>query len=143
MLRVVYRWQVEAGKEKVFAKAWAQGTKAIRLKIKGARGSLLLQKRTDPPTFVGIARWLSLEDWKAFRRGKRPSPQAFRMAKKVSTLLSVETFHEVRDLRVLEASEMGRRQEAPVKAIPAYKKAKPARKTTTVIETNSSRKRVE
>ena len=130
MMRVVYRWQVEAGKEEVFAKAWATGTKAIRSKIKGARGSLLLQKRTDPPTFVGIARWLSLEDWKAFRRGKRPSPQAFRTAGKVSTLLSVETFNEVRDLRVFKASEMGTQQEVSGKAIPAHKKAKPTRKKT-------------
>ena len=107
MMRVVYRWQVEAGKEEVFAKAWAVGTKAIRSKITGARGSLLLQKRTDPPTFVGIARWLSLEDWQAFRRGKRPSPAAFRAAGEVSTMLSVETFNEVRDLRVFKASEMG------------------------------------
>lgn len=112
-MRVAYRWQVEAGQEEVFAKAWAVGTKAIRSKIKGARGSLLLQKRTDPPTFVGIARWLSLEDWKAFRRGKRPNPQAFRTAGAVSTLLSVEIFNEVRDLRVFKSSEMGTPQAEP------------------------------
>jgi heme-degrading monooxygenase HmoA len=129
MMRVVYRWQVETGKEEVFAKAWAIGTKAIRSKITGARGSLLLQKRTDPPTFVGIARWLSLEDWQAFRRGKRPSPAAFRAAGEVSTMLSVETFNEVRDLRVFKTSEMGTAQATAAKSVKSAKPEKKRKKT--------------
>lgn len=106
MIRVVYRWKVKPGHEDVFAKAWARGTKVIRATVKGARGSLLLQSQKNPSAFLAVARWDSLENWRAFRRGERPDPEAFRIASAVSELQSVEAFHEVRDLRVLHASEV-------------------------------------
>jgi heme-degrading monooxygenase HmoA len=108
MIRIMYRWRVNPGQEEVFAKAWTHGTKVIRATVKGARGSLLLQSRTDPCAFVAIARWASVENWRAFRRGERPDPEAFRIASAVSELQSVEAVHEVRDLRVLHASEVSR-----------------------------------
>jgi heme-degrading monooxygenase HmoA len=107
MIRVVYRWQVKPGHADVFAKAWAQGTKIIRATVKGARGSLLLQSQKNPCAFLAIARWSSLEDWRAFRRSEPPAPEAFRIAAAVSELQSVEAFSEVRDLRILQMSEQG------------------------------------
>jgi heme-degrading monooxygenase HmoA len=105
MIRVMYRWKVTPGQEAVFARAWTQGTKVIRATVKGARGSLLLQSRTDPCEFVAIARWASVEDWRAFRRGEKPDLESFRTAAAVSQLQAVEPLREVRDLRVLSALE--------------------------------------
>jgi heme-degrading monooxygenase HmoA len=106
MIRVMYRWKVHPGQEDVFAKAWTQGTKAIRATVKGARGSLLLQSRKDPCEFVAIARWSSVDDWRAFRRGEPPNLESFRAAAAVSQLQAVEPLSEVRDLRVLTVSEV-------------------------------------
>jgi hypothetical protein len=66
----------------------------------------LLQSHKNPSAFLAVARWDSLENWRAFRRGERPDPEAFQIASAVSELQSVEAFHEVRDLRVLHASEV-------------------------------------
>jgi heme-degrading monooxygenase HmoA len=106
MIRIMYRWKVHPGQEGVFAQAWTQGTKLIRTTVRGARGSLLLQSRTNPGVFVAIARWSNIEDWQAFRRGKPPDLESFRIAAAISELQAVEPFSEVRDLRVLSASEM-------------------------------------
>ena len=105
MIRILYRWKVTSGQENVFAKAWTQGTKVIRATVKGARGSLLLQSRKNPCEFVAIARWTSVDDWRAFRRGEPPNLELFRTAAAVSQLQVVEPLSEVRDLRVLTASE--------------------------------------
>lgn len=106
MIRVMYRWKVNPGQEAVFAKAWTQGTKLIRATVKGARGSLLLQSRKNPCEFVAIARWVSVEDWQAFRRGEKPDLESFRTAAAVSQMQAVEPLGEIRDLRVLSASEI-------------------------------------
>jgi heme-degrading monooxygenase HmoA len=116
MIRVMYRWTVSPGQEEVFAKAWAQGTKVIRATVKGARGSLLLQSRTNPCEFVAIARWTSVADWRAFRRGEKPAVDSFRTAAAVSRLQAVEPLSEVRDLRVLSAVETsGQRADTPLR----------------------------
>ena len=105
MIRVMYRWKVNPGQEDVFAKAWTQGTKIIRATVKGARGSLLLKSRKNPCEFVAIARWISVADWRAFRRGEKPALESFRTAAAVSQLQAVEPLSEVKDLRVLSVSE--------------------------------------
>jgi heme-degrading monooxygenase HmoA len=107
MIRAVYRWQVKPGHEDVFAQAWAQGTKVIRATVKGARGGVLLQSRTDPSAFLAISRWDSFEDWWAFRQGEPPDPEAFRIVSTVSNLSLVEAFYEVQNLRVSPAPEAG------------------------------------
>jgi heme-degrading monooxygenase HmoA len=55
MIRAIYRWQVKTGYEDVFVKAWVQGTKAIRDMVKGARGGVLLQSRTNPSAFLAVS----------------------------------------------------------------------------------------
>jgi len=107
MIRVMYRWTVKPGQAHVFAQAWSQGTKIIRRTVKGARGSLLLQSQKNPHEFVAIARWASMEDWRAFRRGGPPALDAFRTAAAVSQLEAVEPLKEVRDLRMFYATETG------------------------------------
>jgi heme-degrading monooxygenase HmoA len=101
----MYRWKVKPGEEHVFARAWTEGTKVIRGTVKGARGSLLLQSGNNICEFVAIARWTSVADWRAFRRGEKPPLESFRTAAAVSQLQAVEPLSEVRDLRVLSAPE--------------------------------------
>jgi heme-degrading monooxygenase HmoA len=121
MIRVMYRWKVNPGQEDVFAKAWTQGTKVIRATVKGARGSLLLKSRQNPCEFVAIARWTSVEDWRAFRRGERPNLESFRTAAAVSQLQAVEPLSEVRDLRVLNASETsGQTADFPLRVVQSH-----------------------
>lgn len=107
MIRIMSRWTLKPGHEQGFAQAWTQGAKIIRSTVKGPRGCLLLQSRQNPCAFVAIARWVSVEDWQAFRRGGPPNLESFRTAAAVSQLQAVEPLSEVRDLRVLAASETG------------------------------------
>lgn len=98
MIRAVYRWHVKAGEEDTFVKAWEQGTQAIRERIQGAQGSLLLHSYSESSEFVAIARWQSFEDWQAFSRDQTPDPEALQRMTAVSTLVSTEVFEEVQDL---------------------------------------------
>jgi heme-degrading monooxygenase HmoA len=68
MVHVVYRWTVKPGEAKRFCRAWADGTRTIRAHVRGAGGSLLLQKRDDPTVLMAIAQWDSF--------GQRPSGSA-------------------------------------------------------------------
>lgn len=43
MIRVVYRWKVQAGQEDTFVRAWTRGTRAIRATFEGSHGSVLLR----------------------------------------------------------------------------------------------------
>ncbi len=94
-MRVLYRWRVKPGEEDAFASAWAQATKTIRSKVKGARGSMLLRSSRDPSEFIATARWDSFQDWQAFMQS---DPEAFRVMSAASQMLSAEVFDEVEDL---------------------------------------------
>jgi heme-degrading monooxygenase HmoA len=107
MIRAIYQWQVKTGYEAVFVKAWVQGTKAIRATVKGARGGVLLQSRTNPSAFLAVSWWDSFEDWWAFRQGEPPDPEAFRIVSTVSDLSSVEAFYETHDLRIPQVPAAG------------------------------------
>jgi len=98
MIRVIYRWKIKSGQEDSFVKAWARTTQAIRVKMKGARGSVLLRSRLDPGEFVAVARWEGFEDWQAFRLGNPPDPEASRAMSLAGNLLSIEIFDEIQDL---------------------------------------------
>ncbi|MCH7836306.1 MAG: antibiotic biosynthesis monooxygenase [Chloroflexi bacterium] len=97
-MRAVYRWRVKPGDEETFTKAWAQATKTIRSKVKGARGSMLLRSLRDPAEFMATARWDSFQDWQAFTQSDPADPEAFRVMSAASQMLSAEVFDEVEDL---------------------------------------------
>ncbi len=107
-MRAVYRWRLKPGEEDAFAKAWAQATKTIRSKVKGARGSMLLRSRRDPAEFMASARWDSFQDWRAFMQSDPADPEAFRVMSAAGEMLSAEAFDEVEDL--LEQGNARRRQ---------------------------------
>jgi heme-degrading monooxygenase HmoA len=98
MIRAIYRWQVKPGEEDTFVTAWSQGTRAIRARIKGAQGSLLLRNSREPSEFIAVARWDSLEDWQAFAKGEMSDVEAFERMTAVSTLVSTEVGDEIQDL---------------------------------------------
>jgi heme-degrading monooxygenase HmoA len=98
MIHAVYRWTVKPGEEGRFRRAWAEGTRIIRAHVRGAGGSLLLQKRGDPTVFMAIAQWESFEDWQAFSASEPPAPQAFQQVAAVSNLVATELFEEMQDL---------------------------------------------
>jgi len=97
-MRALYRWRVKPDEEEPFTKAWAQATKTIRSKVKGARGSMLLRSRRDPSEFIATARWNSFKDWQAFMQADPADPKAFRAMSAASQMLSAEVFDEVEDL---------------------------------------------
>ena len=97
-MRALYRWRVKPGDEETFTRAWAQATKTIRSKVKGARGSMLLRSLRDPAEYIATARWDSLQDWQAFTQSDPADPEAFRVMSAASQMLSADVFDEVDDL---------------------------------------------
>jgi hypothetical protein len=94
-----------------------------RVTVSSVRGRLLLQSRTAPRVFVAIARWASVEDWWTLRRGEKSALGSFRTAAVVSRLQVVEPLCEVRDLRVLIASETGGQTAAlPARVVRSHEK---------------------
>src|SRR2546430_8196117 len=101
MIRAIYRWRVKSGEEEKFIQAWTQGTAAIRAKVVGAGGSLLMRSHHDRSEFMALACWHSIEDWQAFAAendSAPPDPEAFRVMGAVSEHLSTEILEEVADL---------------------------------------------
>jgi heme-degrading monooxygenase HmoA len=98
MIRAIYRWHVQPGEEDTFVLAWMQGTQAIRDKVKGAQGSVLLRSHHQPSEFIAVARWESLEDWQAFAHAQMPDAEASERLAAVSTLVSTEVGDELLNL---------------------------------------------
>jgi heme-degrading monooxygenase HmoA len=96
-MRAIYRWRVRPGREEEFVRTWTALTKRIRAGVPGARGSMLLQSAERPDEFVAVARWETIEQWRAFRDASAatpaPNPQAAN-----ADLISAEPFEEVADL---------------------------------------------
>jgi len=106
MIRAIYRWQVKPGEEDTFIAAWSRGTHAMRARIRGAQGSVLMRNHHQPSEFIAVARWESLEDWQAFSIAdlRELDVEAFQRMSAVSTLVSTEVGEEIEDL-VVEAAE--------------------------------------
>jgi heme-degrading monooxygenase HmoA len=74
MIRVIYTWTVQEGREQAFAEAWRAVTLAIRTTVDGARGSLLLRDPEAPQRFTAIARWTSRDAWQNFQNSSWTDP---------------------------------------------------------------------
>lgn len=95
MIRVIYRWKVEAGKEEQFRAAWKKATTTIRDQNPAARGSFFLQNHQDPTELLTVARWDSFEDWQAFWKGSPPADM--QPMRQLAELVSSESFEEIED----------------------------------------------
>jgi heme-degrading monooxygenase HmoA len=101
MMRVIYRWKVKPGREEAFAEAWNKMTRAIRTKVPGSRGSMLVRSRSDPSEFLGIARWESFNAWASARSGARlpiDLDAGKAMEEAAGASISTEFYDEVYDL---------------------------------------------
>ena len=103
MIRVIYRWHVDANRRTEFMSWWHEGTIRIRSTQPGALGSTLVAPTTDASYLMAIARWRSEEDLHTF--WENPGGSNFEGA----TLESVEIFHELDDLTVYEGRGPSRR----------------------------------
>lgn len=66
MIRVIYRWSVDATEAETFVDAWSAATQRIRAEQPGAMGSTLLRPSDTENSFVAVARWRRREDVEAF-----------------------------------------------------------------------------
>ena len=95
MVRVIYHWRVPAQNVESFELAWSDATEAIRESTEGARGSILLRCRSRPTEFLAIARWQSVDDWRAFWGAD--VPDTMRPMHDLAERLSVEVYDEIED----------------------------------------------
>jgi heme-degrading monooxygenase HmoA len=95
VIRVVYEWHVRRESVSVFCREWQSATTAIRDGAAGARGSLLLHDAVQPERILTIARWESLEHWRAFWRSDSHS-RMLRM-NELAHRLSVTAYDEIAD----------------------------------------------
>jgi heme-degrading monooxygenase HmoA len=101
VIRVIYRWRIEADRRADFATWWHEGTLRIRSTQPGAVGSTLLCPTDEQDCLVGIARWESKEQLTAF--WERMSPLVFEGA----VLLSLEVLEELDHLTMEGPTETG------------------------------------
>ena len=95
MIRIIYSWKVEPENLDLFIETWKRTTNKIHEEVKGARGSFMLQNEEDSKVIKTIARWDSLNDWKAFWQDSKPSQM--QSMHDLGERVSVEIFREVDD----------------------------------------------
>ncbi|MEM7707821.1 MAG: antibiotic biosynthesis monooxygenase [Pseudomonadota bacterium] len=95
MIRVVYRWQVPPENFDAFQSAWRSTTNHIHETVPGALGSFMMRSLASEAEVITIARWDSLEAWKAFWGQENPI-QMVEM-RTLGERISVEAFAEVED----------------------------------------------
>ena len=89
MIRVIYRWSIDAATGADFAAWWHLATIRIRSTEPGAMGSTLLRSPDDDACVIGIARWRDKGHVTAF--WERSTPLEFPGA----VLQSLEILEEV------------------------------------------------
>ena len=95
MIRVVYRWKVQEQDFTRFQEVWAQTTNRIHETVPGALGSFMLRSPEDKTEVLTVAKWDSMESWKAFWGAENPSEMAD--MRKIGERISATVYDEVDD----------------------------------------------
>ncbi|VBY40160.1 Antibiotic biosynthesis monooxygenase [Burkholderia pseudomallei] len=100
MIRVIYRWTVHPEHADTFVESWWEATRYIQRMAPGARGSALLRSQSENDVYVAVARWDSLDAWRANQQGDPnvvPDANAEAMKASMATPTICEIFDELRD----------------------------------------------
>ncbi|MEM9078209.1 MAG: antibiotic biosynthesis monooxygenase [Bacteroidota bacterium] len=95
MVRIIYTWEVVPEKQELFIKTWRKTTNTIHKKVKGARGSFMIQNAEKTNEIKTVARWDSLGDWVNFWQGS--GKQQMGNMHELGHRISVEKFKEIDD----------------------------------------------
>lgn len=98
MIRIIYEWRVESSNLDRFQETWRQTTTGIHETVPGARGSFLLLDDSDASRILTIARWDSVEDWKAFWGSS--DPNQMQPMRELGERISVKVYNEAGDFTV-------------------------------------------
>lgn len=95
MARVIYNWHVTPNNQESFIAAWKAATNTIHQSVPGAKGSFMLKNIENQMDIKTVAKWDSLEDWKAFWDNRNSTQmQSMHLFGK---LISTEKYLEVDD----------------------------------------------
>ncbi|MEO1079118.1 MAG: antibiotic biosynthesis monooxygenase [Pseudomonadota bacterium] len=95
MIRIIYRWQVARDDFAAFQESWEATTNAIHRDVPGALGSFMLREPELPENVLTVARWASIEHWKAF--WDDADPEAMKRMRELGTRIAVDVYDEVDD----------------------------------------------
>lgn len=95
MIRVIYKWRVEEEDFVSFKEVWTRTTNSIHEAVPGALGSFLLRSPEDKTEVLTVAKWDSLESWKAFWGAENPSEMVG--MREIGERISVTMYDEVDD----------------------------------------------
>ena len=95
MIKVIYRWQVEPDRFEEFKEVWRTTTNSIHETVAGAQGSFMIRSVDNQSEVLTIAKWDSLEDWKAFFSNNNPTEMNAMTS--LGKRLSVEVYEEIED----------------------------------------------
>ncbi len=95
MIRIVYRWQVESENFEEFQEAWSLATNKIHDTVPGALGSFMLREADNKTEILTIAKWDSIESWKAF--WGRANPEEMEAMQRLGRRISVNIYNEIDD----------------------------------------------
>jgi heme-degrading monooxygenase HmoA len=99
MIRVLYSYQVKAGKEKEFIESWTRVTRFMRTTQTGSKGAMLTQDLADKQQFIVVARWESYDRFKAYHNlGSTGSSVEKAMQATLAGPVAIQIVDEVADL---------------------------------------------
>ena len=101
MIRVLYRWRVDPQDFARFEASWSATTNRIHETVPGALGSFLLRGFDDESEVLTVAKWDSLESWKAFWDDSDPKAmvEMGTLGERLSAVAYEEVGDHTRDLR--------------------------------------------
>lgn len=95
MIRVVYRWKVKEENFTSFQDVWSRTTNKIHETVPGALGSFMLRSPEDKTEVITVAKWDSMDSWRAFWGSENPSEMV--EMRKIGERVSTTVYDEIDD----------------------------------------------